>query len=184
MATKIYLVRHAEVKYIPDDLIRPLSEKGKKDVKKVTSFFNDKPITKIISSPYLRAIDTIKGVSLDKDIEIEKIHDCRERKVANEFIEDFDSFIKQQWEDFDFHLEGGESLNQVQKRGINVIFDLLERYEDEDIVIGTHGTWLSVLLNYFHKKYDFNFWKTLKMPDIFLLVFNKRELQAIKRFNI
>ncbi|EOC99688.1 histidine phosphatase family protein [Caldisalinibacter kiritimatiensis] len=184
MATNIYLVRHAEVKYIPDDLIRPLSEKGRKDVEKVTSFFKDKLITKIVSSPYLRAIDTIIGVALDKNIEIEKIHDCRERKVANEFIEDFESFINQQWEDFDFHLEGGESLNQVQKRGINVIFDLLERYEGENIVLGTHGTWLSVILNYFDKSYDFSFWKTLKMPDIVLLVFNEKELRKIKRFEI
>ncbi|RKD32460.1 histidine phosphatase family protein [Thermohalobacter berrensis] len=184
MKTNMYLVRHAEVKYIPDDLIRPLSEKGKKDVKKVTSFFKDKPITKIVSSPYLRAVDTIKGVALDKNIQIEKIYDCRERKVANKFIDDFDSFINQQWEDFDFHLEGGESLNQVQKRGINVIFDLLERYESENIVIGSHGTWISVVLNYFDKKYNFSFWKTLKMPDIFLLVFNKKELQLIKRFEI
>lgn len=184
MSTNIYLVRHAEVNYIPDDFKRPLSAKGKKDVKKVTDFFKDKSITKILSSPYLRALDTIKGVALEKGIEIEKIHDCRERKVANEYIEDFDTFIKKQWEDFDYHLEGGESLNQVQKRAISVIFDILERYQNENIIIGTHGTWLSVVLNYFDQKYDFNFWKTIKMPDIFLLVFNKRELKSIKHFQV
>jgi 2,3-bisphosphoglycerate-dependent phosphoglycerate mutase len=184
MTTNIYLVRHAEVKYTPDDFIRPLSEKGKNDVKKVTNFFRDKLVTRVISSPYIRAIDTIKNVALEKNLEIEEIYDCRERKVADQFIEDFDSFIINQWQDFDFHLEGGESLNQVQQRAINVIFDILERYEGESIVIGTHGTWLSVVLNYFDKRYDYNFWKTLKMPDIFMIKFDKREVQLIKHFDI
>ncbi|WP_058485365.1 histidine phosphatase family protein [Defluviitalea phaphyphila] len=184
MSTNIYLVRHAEVKYVPDDFVRPLSEKGKKDVKKVTYFFKDKLITKVISSPYIRTIDTIKDIALENNLEIEEIYDCRERKVSDQFIDDFDSFITKQWKDFDFHLEGGESLKQVQERAINVIFDILERYENESIIIGTHGTWLSVVLNYFDKKYDYDFWKTLKMPDIFMLEFDKKEIQRIKHFEI
>ncbi|EOD00634.1 SixA phosphatase family protein [Caldisalinibacter kiritimatiensis] len=77
--TNIYLVRHAEIKYTPDDFVRPLSEKGKRDVDKVTNFFKDKVINRVISSPYLRAIDTIKYVALDKGLEIEEIYDWKHK---------------------------------------------------------------------------------------------------------
>lgn len=180
MTTSIYLVRHAEVDYTPDDFSRPLSAKGKRDIKKVSDFFSNKTITQVISSPYLRAVHTVEEVALKKGFEIERIEDCRERKVANEFIEDFSAFAKKQWEDFDYHLDGGESLNQVQKRAISVLVDLLKRYSGEDIVIGTHGTWLTVVLHYFDQKYDGDFWKTIKMPDIFLLVFEGTELKSIE----
>ena len=186
METKIYFVRHAAVNYIPDDFIRPLSEKGRQDAKKVTGFFEDKRITKVISSPYMRAIDTIKGAAHRKKLEIETIKDCRERKVANEHIDvdDFFIFAKKQWSDFDFRLEGGESLNQVQKRAVGVVNDLLDRFPGEKIILGTHGTWLGVLLNYFDDKYDYYFWESIKMPDIFLLVFQESQLESITNFQI
>lgn len=182
--TKVYLVRHAEIDFIPDDYSRPLSQKGKEDVKKVTEFFKNKNITRVLSSPYIRALHTVEGIAKDKGLDIEVVDDFRERKVANSYIEDFETFSELQWKDFDYFLEGGESLNQVQKRGIKALFDVVDKYKGENIVIGTHGTILGVILNYFDKKYDFNFWKTIKMPDIFLLEFEDRKLKHIKNIAI
>lgn len=54
---KVYFVRHAKPDFsVKDDLIRPLTEEGIKDSKKVTEFLMDKNITKIYSSPYKRAL--------------------------------------------------------------------------------------------------------------------------------
>jgi len=38
--------------------------------------------------------------------------------VGNVWIEDFNSFAKKQWEDFDYKLSDGESLREVQNRNI------------------------------------------------------------------
>lgn len=185
--TNIYIVRHAKVDYIPDEYSRPLSEKGKKDVTKVTEALMDKNITRVLSSPYIRAVHTIEGIAYKNRLEIEAIDDFRERKVANnqiENIEDFISFTALQWEDFDYLIEGGESLNQVQTRGVKALYDVIHKYKDENIVISTHGTLLGVLLNHFDNRYDYSFWKAMKMPDIFHLVFEGKYLKLIENMVI
>ncbi|OCL26612.1 hypothetical protein U472_11550 [Orenia metallireducens] len=188
MKTNIYFVRHAESNYVPkdDDFYRPLSEKGKNDVKRVTDFFKDLNITRVLSSPYIRAVHTVEGVSKDKNLDMEIIEDFKERKVANRYLndEEFRNFVKHQWNDFDYCLEGGESLNQVQERGIRALNKIIRKYHNENIIVGTHGTWLGVILNYFDEKYDYNFWKTIKMPDIVLLSFENENLKFIKQIEV
>jgi peroxiredoxin len=39
-------------------------------------------------------------------------------------------------------------------------------FKGKKIVVGTHGTFLCVLLNHYDKKYDYTFWNSLKMPAI------------------
>lgn len=188
MSTNIYLVRHAESKYIPndDDYNRPLSSKGKKDAKRLVKFFSDFNITKVISSPYLRAVHTVEVIAKDKDLEIELINDFRERTVANYYLndEEFTKFVKLQWKDFDYYLDGGESLREVQDRGVNGLKEVVQQYNNENIIIGTHGTWLAVILNYFHEKYNYEFWMSLKMPDIFLLNYQNKKLKHIKHLEV
>jgi len=184
METIIYLVRHAEINYIPDDYSRPLSEKGLQDVLKVTERFKDFKVSKVVSSPYLRAINTVKGVAEEKGLTIELINDFRERKVAKAHIEDFDSFATRQWQDFDFCLEEGESLSVTQSRGIKALENLVEQYSGESIVVGTHGTMLGVILNYYNKSHDYNFWKSIKMPDIFKFTFIDKTLVDITHITV
>jgi 2,3-bisphosphoglycerate-dependent phosphoglycerate mutase len=182
--TTLYFVRHAKVTYLEDDHTRPLSEEGKLDVSKVTKLFKDIDVEEIVSSPFIRAIHTIKGIAEDKGLSIECYDDLCERKVADGFINDFEIFVQRQWEDFDFKLDGGESLHEVQKRGNEVIRYILDIYKDKTVVIGTHGTFLSMQLNYYDSKYDFEFWKTMKMPDIFKFEFNGLKLLAIENLKI
>ena len=58
---RIYFVRHAKPDFsIHDDLTRPLAEEGIINSKKICEFLKGKNINRIYSSPYKRAIDTIK----------------------------------------------------------------------------------------------------------------------------
>ena len=188
MSTNIYLVRHAESRYIPedDDHSRPLTRKGKKDAKKLKDFFSDKNITKVKSSPYTRALNTVKWIAKDKNLDIELMDNLKERKVADHYLDDneFIDFIQNQWNDFDFNLDGGESFNQVQKRGVKSLEKIVQKYNEENIIVGTHGTWLAVVLNYFDENYDYEFWKNLKMPDIFSLNYQQENLKDIKHLQI
>lgn len=188
MSTKIYLVRHAESKYIPNDNnhSRPLTLKGKEDAKTLIEFFREFSIDKVYSSPYIRALHTVEGIAKDKSLNIELMNEFRERTVGNDYLdnEKFVEFAKSQWSDFDYYLDGGESLNMVQKRGIKGLKKVIKNNKNKNIIIGTHGTWLAVILNYFDDKYNYEFWKTLKMPDVFLLNFKEEELKEIKHFKI
>ena len=62
--------------------------------------------------------------------------------------------IEKRWEDFDFHEPGGESLNQVQQRNLEALMELLVKRKDQSLVIGTHGTALAVMLNFFDPSYQ------------------------------
>ena len=62
--------------------------------------------------------------------------------------------IEKRWDDFDFHEEGGESLNMVQQRNLEALMELLVKRKDQTIVIGTHGTALSTMLNFFDTSYQ------------------------------
>ena len=61
MQTEIYFIRHAEPNYNNhDDLTRELTKKGLVDRELVTNYLSDKNIEIVLSSPYKRAIDTVK----------------------------------------------------------------------------------------------------------------------------
>ncbi len=157
---KVYFVRHAEPNYENhDDLTRELTEQGKKDALLVTEFLKDKEIRAVWSSPYHRAIDTVKNFADQAGLEIDTDYDFRERKVGDGWLEDFDSFAEKQWADFTFALEHGESLGTVQKRNLEALQRVLDQVKDEagttNVAIGTHGTALSTIVNYFDPTFGY-----------------------------
>lgn len=178
---KVFFVRHAKPDFsIKDDLIRPLTEEGTNDCKKVTEFLLNKNITKIFSSPYKRAVDTIKDFAETLDLKINIIDDFRERKVDSVWIEDFDKFAKEQWNNSDYKLSDGESLNEVQKRNIAALRYVLKEHKNENIVIGTHGTALSTIINYYDKNFNYNEFERIKNFMPFIVCINFDGENAIK----
>lgn len=58
---------------------------------------------------------------------------------------------------------------------------VLKKYPNQNIVIGTHGNLLALILNALDKSYGFDFWKQLDMPDIYKLAFEGTELMTVSR---
>ena len=150
--TSIYFVRHAEPDHFwEDDRTRPLTEEGKEDSKQVTVFFRDVRIDSFISSPYVRSFDTIKGSAAEKGLPIttdERLIERRNGPQSNVY-----GMYQKRWSDFSFVEEGGESIGTVQKRNIEAVFDILRDHDGENVVVGTHGTALSTIQNYFNPSY-------------------------------
>lgn len=155
--TEIYFVRHAQPDHHwKEDRTRPLTAEGIQDAGEVTKVLKDRDIKHIISSPYQRTIDTVHNLAESLQLKIETEEDFRERNAGSWLGNDFLHFIRKQWDDFDYHIEDGESLNQVQERNIRALKKVLRSYSDESIVIATHGTALSTILNYYDKEYNFD----------------------------
>ena len=185
--TFVYFVRHAIPNFNNhDDLTRELSTEGLKDRKRVTEFLWDKEIDVIFSSPYKRAVDTIKEFADAKRMEIALINDFRERKVGNAWLDDFDNFCKKQWENFDFKLPNGESLYEAQKRNINALKQVLEINEGKNVVIGSHGTALSTVINYYDASFGYNEFNEIKnlMPWIVKFSFENNKCTGIQKYNL
>lgn len=179
---KIYFVRHAKPDFsVHDDLTRPLTDKGIIDSKNICEFLKEKSINKIYSSPYKRAIDTIKELAQNLNIKIEVVDDFRERKISNIWIEDFNKFSKSQWENFEYKLNDGESLNEVQSRNIKALHKILNENSNQNIVIGTHRTALSTIINYYDKTFDYLSFTKIKdiMPFIVCMEFEKTNVLNI-----
>ncbi len=145
-----FFVRHAQPDIsIKDDMLRPLTERGIADTKRVTKVLKDRNIEAIYSSPYKRAYDTVKDLAEVTGLGINIVEGFRERKVDNVWVDDFRAFSRKQWEDFDFKLECGECLREVQERNVAALNDVLKSNMGRNIVVGSHGTALSTIINYY-----------------------------------
>jgi len=181
MNTNIYLVRHAQSAYTTDELNRPLSEKGLKDAERITEILLGENINYVFSSPYKRAIQTVEGAAKKAKTEVIIKEGFRERRIAEEPVEDFDNAMTKLWTNYNFSLNGGESNFQAQKRGVKSINKILNEYKGNNIVIGTHGNIMVLIMNYFDRKYDYEFWKNLTMPDIYKLSFQDNKFIQAER---
>ncbi len=185
--THVYFVRHAEPNYNNhNDLTRELTEKGLSDRKLATSYLADKSIDIALSSPYIRSIDTIKDFADAYNLTITTIEDFKERKIDSCWIEDFNSFARKQWEDFSYKLSDGESLDDVQKRNISALNQVLQTYDGKNIVIGSHGTALSTIINYYQPAFLYSQFEQIKglMPWIVHFVFDGNECIKIESVNL
>lgn len=150
--TKVFFVRHAEPEHSwKEDRTRPLTKDGKNDSKRLLGFFMDKKIDAFYCSPYKRSIDTIAEVAEFYRIKIITDERFREREKGpngNEY-----GMFQKRWNDFDYHEDGGESINMLQKRNIDALMEILNKNKGLNIVIGTHGTALSSILNCFYQDF-------------------------------
>lgn len=178
--TKVYFVRHAQPLHSwEDDLTRPLTEEGKLDSEKVVEFFKNKNIDVFYCSPYKRSIDTIQKTADMFNAEIITDNRLREREKG-ENGNNFGMFQKR-WTNKDFHEPNGESINMVQKRNIEALIEILDKNKNKTIVIGTHGTALSSIMNYYNSNFGCDdFLRIIDfMPYIIELDFNEQTLTNV-----
>ena len=175
--TKIYFVRHAQPEHAwEDDRTRPLTGEGKKDSAIVLEFLKDKHIDAFYSSPYKRSMDTIADSAdfFGKDIITDE--DLREREKGENGNNQ--GMFRKRWDDHDYHEEGGESIAMVQKRNMRALTEILRDNIDKEVVVGTHGTALSTILNFYDKSFGFDDFLRIvdRMPYIIELDFEGDEL--------
>lgn len=185
--TTVYFVRHAQPNYENhDDMLRELTAKGLEDRKLVTRFLADKNVDVVLSSPFHRSIDTIRHFANSKGLEITIIEDFRERRIDSVWIEDFNGFCKKQWEDFTYKLSDGESLSEVQERNISALNQVLKDYAGKTIVVGSHGTALSTIVNYYDNSFRHAEFEKIRglMPWVVEFSFDGQTCVGIKQYNL
>ena len=175
--TRVYFVRHAQPRYdCANDAARPLTPEGEKDAEKVRDFFKDKQIDAFYSSPYKRSVDTIEPAARFLGLDI--ITDARLREREKGPGGNTKGLFQKRWANKNYHEEGGESIHMAQKRNMLALEDILRANEDKNVVVGTHGTALSSILNYYDNSFDCSsFLRMIDwMPYIIELDFEKLDL--------
>ncbi|AXI11151.1 histidine phosphatase family protein [Oceanobacillus zhaokaii] len=169
---KIYFVRHCSADGQHKD--SPLTKDGIMQAQLLADFFHEQNITfdRIISSPYLRAIESIKPFAESMGITIDVDNRLEERILSDEPIEDWLEELEYSFNDYAYALHGGESANAVINRANEVLMPILNENTATNAIIVSHGNLLALLYSQFDKSFGFTQWKELGNPDIYLLTFN------------
>ncbi|QRG69561.1 histidine phosphatase family protein [Brevibacillus choshinensis] len=184
MKTHIYMVRHAESPFtLNEEETRELSEKGWRDAKRIATLLEAEQIDVFVSSSYRRAIQTVEIAArkLEKDIAIEPRF--RERDLASHDhpFENFEQAVEKAFADPAYSYPGGESNRDACIRGVAAVKDVLAAYPGKKVAIGTHGNILTIIMNHFDDRYDFEFWKKTTKPDLYKLTFEGDSLMEVNR---
>ena len=151
----IYFMRHSEplkvVNINNNDSLQIQNEKwgltvnGEKLAKKKSQLNELTNFDMVISSNYVRAISTAKYFTKEKLFIDENFG---ERKFGiNNWEELPKDFGKKQFEDFNYKLPNGESINEVIEREYNSLVSILNNYHDKKILIIGHATALASLFS-------------------------------------
>ena len=153
--TTIYFMRHSEALKPQNiknaDTLQLQNEKwvltinGDNIAKEKSQLKELKNFDYVYSSNYVRAISTAKYFT-DNEVRIDERFG--ERKFGiNDWSELPSDFGEKQFEDFDYKLEKGESINEVILREENALTEILKIHKGEKVLIVGHSTALASLFS-------------------------------------
>lgn len=165
----LIFLRHCQSKPTPDlqEALWPLSESGYKQARHLVRELSNDPVDVIYSSPYLRAIESIRPLAQARQITIITNDNLRERKLTDRFINNFDDVVERAWSDFDWALPACESSRVAQKRIVNEVKNIKNQHQNKNILISSHGNLIGLYLNHFYPDFGFNQWRNMTQPAIF-----------------
>lgn len=171
---QIYFVRHC--KAIGQEPEARLTEEGIRQARELAEFLKNKNIEYIISSPFERAIETIKPLCKMVACDFHIDNRLQERILSKAPLDNWMEILEQSYENYELKLDGGESSTEAVERGMSVVREMIARPE-KSICVVTHGALLSLLIRQFNKEFGFEDWKKLSNPDVY-----KLEIQGDQAF--
>ena len=133
----VYVVRHAKAgdreAWQGDDRLRPLTKSGREQAEGLTELLKNEPIDRILSSPYVRCLQTVEPLAARRKLPIEPRKDLEEGAGAESVIR---------------LLQAAKGGNLVLCTHGDVVEELLARLIEQGLVARTGarnekgGTWV------------------------------------------
>ena len=166
---RVLLIRHAESQ--PDPKLpeseRPLSPPGHLQAEGLVRPLEEHGVEVLYSSPFRRAIDTIKPFARAAGLPISIKTSLRERKLTSGFHPGWKQLIRKAWDDLEFKLPGGESGRECQARMRARVDSLAVQNPGRTIVVASHGNAIALYLNSLDNTFGWEAWAAMKNPDVF-----------------
>ncbi|MFW6065101.1 MAG: histidine phosphatase family protein [Candidatus Natronoplasma sp.] len=176
--TKIYIVRHGETEWNRDGKLQgwkdaPLTEKGKKQAEALCERLKEVEFDAVYCSPLGRTLKTAEIVLDGKDvllIEDERIKEINmgkwEGTKGEEIKQEFPDLYSDFWERPNLYIPiSGESFHDLKERVIPFIEEILEKHEDENILVVSHGCASKVMMSYFEGRSLKDIWEQPKLEE-------------------
>jgi len=171
----IYLVRHCQATGQAADA--PLTSEGIEQAEALAEFLSAVGIGQIVSSPFARALKSIKPLSIRSNIEIKLDERLVEAALSSIDYSDWLDKLRRTFSDFELSFEGGESSRAATVRATAAVNDALLS-DTDSIAVVTHGRLMTLILKHFDSKYGFEEWQNLTTPDVFRTVIKENESQV------
>ncbi|GAA5532600.1 histidine phosphatase family protein [Deinococcus aluminii] len=156
----LLLVRHAKAEGQAPEA--PLTAEGKAQAARLAEALAGVGITRIVSSPWKRAVETVRPLAERLGLEMETDVRLTERVLSGLDLPDWMTHLQASFRDPDLTLPGGESGTQAQARALAALADA--RDLNGVTVIVTHGNLLALALGL-----DYAGWAGLRNPDVWRL---------------
>jgi 2,3-bisphosphoglycerate-dependent phosphoglycerate mutase len=169
---RIYLVRHCQASGQESEA--PLTAEGERQADELAEFMRDRQIERIVSSPYVRAMQSVKPLSERLGLEIHIDDRLRERVLSTSMLDDWLKRYEETFLDDDLKFPGGESSAEATGRGLAVIEEATARPEHACLIV-THGGLLSLIIRHYNREFGFEDWRRLTNPDVYELQIHARE---------
>jgi 2,3-bisphosphoglycerate-dependent phosphoglycerate mutase len=170
--TTLILVRHAQS--APDPALPerdwPLSEKGRNQAAELAQVLAELGVDALASSPFLRAVETLRPYAEASGLHIGIDEDLRERALGGwmEKIADVEDAVRRMHADLDFKLEGGESGHDCVTRFEAALARVVAANSGRRVAVGSHGGVLGHLLARQSVRLPDAFWQRIKNPHLFV----------------
>lgn len=125
-------------------------------------------IDAVYSSPYRRAVATVRPLAADRNLSIRSDARLRERELTDRWLDDHREALRRVWADFSLMLPGGESSAACLRRVGEALDDLRSRHDDgERVLVSSHGNAIGLYLNHLDGSFGFEDWTEMQNPDLF-----------------
>jgi 2,3-bisphosphoglycerate-dependent phosphoglycerate mutase len=162
----VFLVRHCSA--LGQEPEAQLSEAGVQQSHNLADFLARQGVTRIISSPFQRAVDSARPLAALLGVKIEVDERLAERQLGHVEDGDWRTALRRSFDDPQHCLPNGESSREAQDRGRQVVDDVLAA-ATLPTALFSHGNLLSLIANSFDADLGFEFWEALSNPDVFHL---------------
>ena len=160
MTRTIYLVRHCDASGQEPDA--ELTAEGRVQAEELADFLKELNVKRIVSSPFTRAVQSVKPAAERLGLDIRTDERLQERVLGSGEMPDWLEKLEESFMDSNVKLSGGESGLEAQDRAAEVIADATD-----GTVIVTHGNLMALMLQSADPAYGFEEWKSLSNPDVF-----------------
>lgn len=160
------MVRHSAS--AGQDAAAPLTAIGRTQAIRLADYLGTLGVELLMSSPYVRAQQSIAPLALGLGLPVETEPRLVERVLSIAPLEHWREALRLTFEDLDLTWPGGESSRSAMARGRAAIDALLSR-PVRTLVVVTHGNLLTLILRSFEPRFGFQAWEHLSNPDVFCL---------------
>ncbi len=164
MSQVLYLVRHCQAAGQESDA--SLTEIGQQQAIALADWLGEAQITRIISSPYVRAYQSVIPLAKRLGLTIEVDDRLIERVLCSTPLNGWREKLAETFADLNLNFAGGESSRVAMRRGIAVVHEVMQQAEGAATIV-THGNLLTLILRFFDEQIGYTEWANLQNPDVY-----------------